>query len=516
MRVRSTRFVLALLFLLCISASSASAQTVGTFRWQLQPWCNVVTLTVTQAGSVYQLDGWDDQCGGDRASVVGTAFLNPDGTIGFGLNIVTTPGGRPVTVDAEITLGTLSGSWRDSTGSTGQFVLTPGAIVPGSPRPAAPSNTTISDRLVVAGTYESGGTPVGGAGTRLEWNARRSAFRAGTVGAPNATAWDDANIGNYSTAFGQNTRASGTWSTAFGFGTTASGPVSTALGQETIASGVYSTAMGYQTQAVGTSSTAMGTATSASGPRSVAMGLGSSASGTSSLAAGTFTVASGVSSVAFGESAVATAPRAFAGGLSANAAGSESFAWGTRAQAGGAGSVVLGSDVVVPAPALGSFAFGDRSTTNDLVATAPNSFVVRAAGGVGFYTNAAMNAGVELAPSGTQWLVVSDVNTKRLFRDLDGEDVLRKLAAMPIQEWSYKHQDAAIRHVGPTAQDFRAAFGLGENPLRIGTLDADGIALAAVKALEARTQALLRENAALREALATIQTQVAALVATPK
>ena len=77
---------------------------------------------------------------------------------------------------------------------------------------------------------------------------------------------------------------------------------------------------------------------------------------------------------------------------------------------------------------------------------------------------------------------------KEHFRDLPGEDVLSKIARMPIQEWNYKTQDAAIRHVGPTAQDFHAAFGLGENPLKINTIDADGIALAATKALEERTR----------------------------
>jgi hypothetical protein len=70
--------------------------------------------------------------------------------------------------------------------------------------------------------------------------------------------------------------------------------------------------------------------------------------------------------------------------------------------------------------------------------------------------------------------------------------VLTRIAAMPVTEWSYKAQDAAIRHIGPTAQDFHAAFGLGEDPLRIGTLDADGVALAGVKALEARDGAEVR------------------------
>ena len=82
------------------------------------------------------------------------------------------------------------------------------------------------------------------------------------------------------------------------------------------------------------------------------------------------------------------------------------------------------------------------------------------------------------------------MNMKENFRDLDGDGVLAKISAMPIREWNYKSQDAAIRHVGPTAQDFHAAFGLGEDPLRISTIDADGIALAAVKALALENQEL--------------------------
>ena len=122
------------------------------------------------------------------------------------------------------------------------------------------------------------------------------------------------------------------------------------------------------------------------------------------------------------------------------------------------------------------------------------------------------NIGVRLVAGGVQWTSVSDVNAKRLFRDLDGEDVLSRFAAMPVTEWSYKAQDAAIRHIGPTAQDFHAAFGLGEDPLRIGTLDADGVALAGVKAVEARTRhmserliELETENAAIRERLARLE-----------
>jgi hypothetical protein len=101
----------------------------------LQPLCHVVSLTVVQQGGQYLLDGTDDQCGaGRKAGITGMAFLNPDGTVGFSLAIVTAPGGAPVHVDATIALTTLSGTWRDSSGASGAFVFTPGPAAPGSPR----------------------------------------------------------------------------------------------------------------------------------------------------------------------------------------------------------------------------------------------------------------------------------------------------------------------------------------------------------------------------------------------
>ncbi|MCC6987481.1 MAG: hypothetical protein IT181_00690, partial [Acidobacteria bacterium] len=65
--------------------SPAAAQQLGTFTWAVQPYCNVVTLTITQVGATYRLEGSDDQCGAaTRASVIGTAFANPDGSVGLG------------------------------------------------------------------------------------------------------------------------------------------------------------------------------------------------------------------------------------------------------------------------------------------------------------------------------------------------------------------------------------------------------------------------------------------------
>jgi uncharacterized protein YceH (UPF0502 family) len=109
---------------------------------------------------------------------------------------------------------------------------------------------------------------------------------------------------------------------------------------------------------------------------------------------------------------------------------------------------------------------------------------------------------------------------------MDGEELLSRLRSVPVTSWNYKTQDAAIRHMGPMAQDFRAAFGLGESELMINSVDIDGVNMAAAQALEARTTAqqsriealeasnatLKAENAELRARLERIE----ALLAAPK
>ena len=43
-------------------AAPAAAQSLGTYRWQLQPFCNVLTISVVQQGGQYQLDGSEMVC----------------------------------------------------------------------------------------------------------------------------------------------------------------------------------------------------------------------------------------------------------------------------------------------------------------------------------------------------------------------------------------------------------------------------------------------------------------------
>ena len=97
---------------------------------------------------------------------------------------------------------------------------------------------------------------------------------------------------------------------------------------------------------------------------------------------------------------------------------------------------------------------------------------------------------------------------------IDVGDVLQRVLAMPITRWRYRN-DTAAWHLGPVAEDFHAAFGLGESEQYIGTVDADGVALAAIQGLaarsEARASALQQENAQLRATLDALAARVAAL-----
>ena len=129
------------------------------------------------------------------------------------------------------------------------------------------------------------------------------------------------------------------------------------------------------------------------------------------------------------------------------------------------------------------FAFSSKAT---------NEFAVRATGGVRFVTaietNGAAAAGVSLAPGSGAWSSLSDRNAKENFTPANAREVLDKVAALPMTSWNYKTQEKSVRHLGPMAQDFHAAFGLGENDRTITTVDADGVSLAAIQGLNAKLE----------------------------
>lgn len=84
----------------------------------------------------------------------------------------------------------------------------------------------------------------------------------------------------------------------------------------------------------------------------------------------------------------------------------------------------------------------------------------------------------------TTIIITSDRDQKAGFEPVDTRAVLDKVATMPISRWHYKSDEDSVPHVGPMAQDFHAAFGVGPDERHITTVDADGVALAAIQALK--------------------------------
>lgn len=83
----------------------------------------------------------------------------------------------------------------------------------------------------------------------------------------------------------------------------------------------------------------------------------------------------------------------------------------------------------------------------------------------------------------------SDVNSKENFAPVDGQEILSRLKHLPVTTWNYKTDDPAVRHIGPMAQDFYAAFELGQDDRHIAPLDTNGVALAAIQELDQLVQA---------------------------
>ncbi len=183
------------------------------------------------------------------------------------------------------------------------------------------------------------------------------------------------------------------------------------------------------------------------------------------------------------------------GGSSSSARGEyATIPGGYKNAADGVGSFAAGT--LAKARNDGAFVWSDNSTTAELQSNKNYQFLARASGGFYLYSNAAATMGVMLSPNSGTWASVSDRAMKTNVVPLDDAAVLQKVAALPVSEWSYI-SERGVRHVGPMAQDFYAAFGVGEDDRHITSIDEDGVALAAVKALHAENAGLHTENAAL-------------------
>jgi hypothetical protein len=114
------------------------------------------------------------------------------------------------------------------------------------------------------------------------------------------------------------------------------------------------------------------------------------------------------------------------------------------------------------------------------------------------------------------FISVSDRNAKENFQYVSAEDVLNKVAALPLTRWNFKH-DKETQHIGPMAQDFQAAFQLSADDKHISLVDEGGVALAAIKGLNQKLESEAKEKDAqiqnLEKKLDELQTVVKRLAA---
>ncbi len=325
------------------------------------------------------------------------------------------------------------------------------------------------------------GVTIGGGGTSGAVNQVTVDFGTVSGGQGNTVS------GGYATVGGGRSNTAGNWDATVsgGQGNSANGDSATVSGgQGNTAGGNYATVGG------GRSNTAGNWDATVSG------GQGNTAGGNYA------TVGGGRNNIANGDGAVVP------GGEDNTAAGAVSFAAGTQARAVHAGA----------------FVWGDN-TLADIYSPADNTFIVRANGGIWFGqattaltptigTNAFIDTstGAYLSTGGT-WTNASDRNAKENFQPVDPQEVLEKVVDLPIQSWNYKAEDDTVRHMGPTAQDFYAAFGLGNSDTSISTVDADGVALAAIQALYWENRAQETRIAQLEQRIDALEAQLQALEA---
>ncbi len=114
---------------------------------------------------------------------------------------------------------------------------------------------------------------------------------------------------------------------------------------------------------------------------------------------------------------------------------------------------------------------------------------------------------------GTNFVASSSRELKTDFSLLDGQEILSRLAGIPMMSWRYKTEAGEVRHLGPMAEDFYAAFGVGPDAQHITSIDADGVALAAIQGLYATAQEKDAEIEELKARLAQLESLVASLAA---
>jgi hypothetical protein len=244
------------------------------------------------------------------------------------------------------------------------------------------------------------------------------------------------------------------------------------------------------------------------------------ASGLHSFAYGDQVTVSAQAAAGFGSGVTVSGTAGFSAGASNVCSGFACTAIGYTVRAGGQGSIALGYRTTANnnyAVALGyrasnnthtgTMVMGDESTTDSVRNQADNEFRIRYNGGIrlrvstaanGNTPGAGGNVGCDLTVAVPSWTCASSRTVKESFLSVDVEDVLERLLAVPVTTWSMIGTDGKVRHMGPVAEDFYAAFPIGLGETTIGLGDFDGVNMAAIQGLARRLDIANQEIKALR------------------
>ena len=326
--------------------------------------------------------------------------------------------------------------------------------------------------FVATGNLGIGTSPMEGKGYRTSWHTYKGAFRSGYAD----NEWDDANVGFFSWAGGSNSTASGLYALAFGDTNSAESTSSIVFGSGNQVKGAAGFSAGAGNRVCDTYGVALGNNAKSGGPYI-----------NGKCDPETFNIR-GLAAVAIGYNVTADQDHTTAMGKFASNNGFQgTFIWSD-------GAAQASADTF-------------RNTAN-------NEFAARATGGFRFRTNLGGTTGCNLPAGSGVFNCTSTRASKTNFEAVSGTDVLAKVRALPITTWNYISEGGKVRHLGPMAEDFYAAFGLGEGSKTIGIQDLASVSLAGVKALEERTaelQGKTEEIERLRAEVAALRTANAAL-----
>lgn len=313
--------------------------------------------------------------------------------------------------------------------------------------------------FVATGNLGIGTSPMEGKGYRTSWHTYKGAFRSGYAD----NEWDDANVGFFSWAGGSNSTASGLYALAFGDTNYARSTSSIAFGSGNEVKGAAGFSAGAGNRVCDTYGVALGNNARSGGPYI-----------DGKCDPETFNIR-GLAAVAIGYNVTADQDHSTAmGKFASNNGFSGTFIWSD-------GSAQASADTF-------------RNTAN-------NEFAARATGGFRFRTNLGGTTGCNLPAGSGVFNCTSSRSTKENFLAVDGDDVLARLRKVSVSSWNYINEGSQVRHLGPMAEDFHQAFGLGTDNKSIGVQDLAGVSLVAVKALEARATKLQESNAQLSAGL---------------